>query len=126
MNPFIYVDSICVGTTDIMTTPDFERAYNPFMVNRALSYHFDTVLLASEMNENPHLPARLQYDYLRSSVRKRKRFAKWHKPEASENLDAAMEFFGLGRRQAEEALSVMTPVQIMDMKQCLCRGGLEE
>ena len=38
MNPFEYVTSITHGKKNIMDSPEKEKAYNPFMVNRSLSY----------------------------------------------------------------------------------------
>ena len=61
---------------DIMVDDLAEKAYNPFMVNRALSYFQDTVLFANEMNVNHTIDKRLQFDFFINMVRKRKRFFK--------------------------------------------------
>ena len=48
---------------------DDEKDYHAFVVNRALSFHYDCVLQANEMNKNPGLPATLQYQYLLNTIR---------------------------------------------------------
>ena len=80
MNHFDYMTSITSSKIDIMCDDIDEKAYNSFMVNRGLSYFYDTVLFANEMNKYSHLDSRLQYDFLRQIVRKKKRFSKWLKP----------------------------------------------
>ena len=86
MNPFNYVNSINLSKKDIMITPEDEKAYNSFMVNRSLSYFSDTAVIANEMNRYHHLDSRLQYSFLINIIRKRKRFSKWVKPELEHDL----------------------------------------
>ena len=74
MNPFEYVNSINYTKKNIMDSPEKEKGYNPFMINRSLSYFNDTVILANEMNKYHHLDGRLQYSFLINIVRKRKTF----------------------------------------------------
>lgn len=81
MNPFDFLNEINYGKNNIMVDDIVEKQYNPFMVNRGLSYFQDTVLMANEMNVNHHLDNRLQFDFFINIVRKRKRFSKWFKPE---------------------------------------------
>ncbi len=64
MNPFEYVNAINTTKKDIMIDELAEKAYNPFIINRSLSYFNDTVLMANEMNINHHLDNRLQFDFL--------------------------------------------------------------
>ena len=79
MNPFEYVNSINYTKKDIMIDDIAEKAYNPFMINRSLSYFNDTVAMANEMNIHHSIDNRLQFDFLINIVRKRKRFSKWMK-----------------------------------------------
>ncbi len=63
-----------------LLTEQDEKSYSAFMVNRALSFHRDTVLLANEMNKYPNLDNKLKYDFLLNIVRASKRqYSKWHK-----------------------------------------------
>ena len=87
MNPFKYLNEINYGKRNIMVDEETEKAYVPFIINRSLSYFPDTVALANEMNRYGHLESRLQFAFLINTIRKRKRFSKWIKPEI-ENDDS--------------------------------------
>ncbi len=67
-----------------LLTEQDEKSYSSFMVNRALSFHRDTVLLANEMNRYTTLDNKLKYDFLLNIVRASKRpYSKWHKKAQS-------------------------------------------
>ena len=100
-----------------------EKDYKPFLVNRSLSYHLDSLEDANEMNGLGHLDHLLQYDFLLNSLRPRKRFAKWIKPEQNENLEIVMEYFGYNRVKAERAIEVLTKEQITMIKEKIIKGG---
>lgn len=101
-----FVDSINNTKTDLMVDTENDEAaessYSPFMINRALSYFPDTVILANDMNERSGIPNREQYLYLLGSVSKRKRFSKWAKSKKSDELDSIMDFYGCSHRKALE------------------------
>ena len=94
MNFFDYLNSINYSKKDIMVDDIAEDEYNPFMVNRGLSYFQDTVLYANEMNRYHHLDNRLQFDFLINIVRKRKRFSKWTKSTNPDTLNVVKEYYG--------------------------------
>ena len=74
------IPSILQTKEDVLLTEQDEKSYSPFMVNRALSYHKDTVLYANEMNSYPNLDKKLQYDFYINIIRASKRpYSKWHK-----------------------------------------------
>lgn len=101
-----------------------EKLYKPFMINRSLSYHQDCILYANEMNMRSHLTAKLQYEYLLNSLRKRKRTSsKWGKDKPNESVEMIMEYFGYGRAKAEQALKVLTDEQLAMIEVALDKGG---
>lgn len=120
---FKILESINVTKTNMITTAEEEKSYPAFMVNRGLSYHMDTIFLAQEMNRNHHLDNKLQYDFLMSSIRKKKRFSKWFKPQADIDLQAVQEYFGYNTQRAREALNILSKEDIEDIKQKLFKGG---
>ena len=126
-NPFDYVNSVSSSKKDMMRGTEndelAEKDYNPFIVNRALSYHQDCVLYINEMNGLGHLDHLLQYMFLLNSLRPRKRFAKWIKPEQNENLEIVMEYFGYNRVKAERAILALTKEQIIMIKEKIIKGG---
>ena len=123
MNPFEYLTAINDTKNDIMVDDIAEKAYNPFMVNRGLSYFQDTVLMANEMNQHAHLDNRLQFDFLINIVRRRKRFSKWMKPETASDVEVVKEYYGYSNEKARQALTLLTPEQIIDIKKKVYKGG---
>jgi hypothetical protein len=100
-----------------------ERSYPAFMVNRALSYHRDTVLLANEMNIYTSLDNKLKYDFLINIIRAQKRqFSKWHKKAQSSDLNAVKEYYGYSDSKASEALKILSDDQITAIKKQLYKG----
>lgn len=123
MNPFEYVNAINMTKKDIMVDDLAEKAYNPFMVNRSLSYFQDTVLFANEMNVNHSIDKRLQFDFLINMVRKRKRFSKWQKSVSDNDVEVVKEYYGYNNEKARNALSLLTTEQINALKQKVYKGG---
>lgn len=123
MNPFDFLNAINTSKKDIMVDDLVEKQYPAFMVNRGLSYFPDTILYANEMNRYHHLDNRLQFDFLINTIRKQKRFSKWHKTESSEDVDAIKEYYGYSNEKARQTLSVLTQDQIIELKQKVYKGG---
>jgi len=123
MNPFEYLNSINYSKKDIMVDDATEKSYNGFMVNRSLSYFNDTALLANEMNRYHHLDSRLQFDFLINTIRKRKRFSKWVKPNESESVEVVKEYYGYSNEKARQALSLLSNDQIDELKLRVYKGG---
>lgn len=126
-NPFIYADSVSNTKKNLMRGSEndelAEKGYNPFLVNKAMSYHQDAILHANLMNEYGFLDNKLQYEFLLNSLRKRKRFAKWHKKTEDVSLELIMEYFGYGRSEALQALRVLTDDQVAMIESFLDTGG---
>lgn len=123
MNPFEFVNAICDSKEQLIVDEVSEKSYNPFMVNRSLSYHYDTVLLANEMNQRAFLDKKLQFDFLINTVRKKKRFAKWKKPESSDDLEVVKEYYGYSNEKARTVLPLLNSDQMGQLKQRIFKGG---
>ena len=87
------------------------KDYVPFVVNKSLSYFMDTVAYANEMNKYPFLDKRMQYDYLKGSIRKRKRFSGWVKKDKSDVIDAIIKYYDVSYRKALEYEKLLTEDQ---------------
>ena len=105
--------------------PLTEKEYLPFVFNRTLSYFQDTVLYSNEMNLRGHLDNRLQNDYLLNSVRRKKRFSRWLKPEKNEDIEAIKEYYSCNYRKAHEIAKVLTGKQLSLIHKRLKRGGIQ-
>ena len=123
MNPFEYANAINYTKKDIMVDDIAEKSYNPYMINRQLSYFPDTVLAANEMNRNHHLDNRLQFDFFINIIRKRKRFSKWFKPEQISDLDVVKKYYGYSNEKAHQVLTILTTDQINELKRKVMTGG---
>jgi hypothetical protein len=122
-NPFHYLNSITQTKKDIMYGEAEEKQYSPFMSNRGLSYYHDTVLLANEMNRASHIDNRMQYDFLRTAIRARKRFSKWHKKTKVDDVDTIKQYYGYSDAKAESVADLFTEEDIKHMKGVLSVGG---
>lgn len=127
MSPFDYLKTINHTKENVIAdseNPELaEKLYQPFLVNKGLSYTIDTVYLANEMNERHFLPKSLQYTYLLNTVRKRRRYAKWHKPEREEVLDMIMEHYQYSYDKARQVLHLFTDEEIKKIKKSKGIGG---
>ena len=123
MNPFDYVKAASYSKKDIMVDDIAEKAYTPYIVNRALSYHLDTVLFANEMNINHNMDNRLQFDFYINSIKKRNRFSKWHKVIDDNDVDIVKSAFNYNKKRAEEVLSLLSKDQIQSLKNRMNIGG---
>lgn len=129
-NPFDYTNAITQTKKDLMrgTANDdlAEKDYNPFLTNRALSYHSDTIHFANEMNRLNHIDNLLQFDFLLNIVRPRKRFAKWAKKDNDSDLLIVKEYFNYNDSKARQALSILSPQQIAIIRTTLTKGGRDD
>jgi len=124
MNPFDFVKSITYTKQDIMHDLN-ESEYESFLINRALSYYQDCLLYANEMNRRFELSSRLQYHYLLNTIRKRKRFAKWVKPEKIDDLKIVMEYYQVSRSKAEEYLNILSNREVEHIRKKMNKGGVK-
>lgn len=100
-----------------------DREYPAFMVNRGLSFFMDTVLFANEMNMHPETDGYAQYLFYYHGTYKKRRFSKWHKKTAMDNIDIVKEYYHYSDTKAEEALAILTDDQIEEIKTRLYKGG---
>lgn len=125
MSPFDYVKQIMQGKKQLIVDEITEKTYSPFLTNRSLSYHQDTILYGNEMNKRHHLDKKLQNDFLLNSVRSMKRpFAKWAKAEKSENLECIKKVFNFSESKAREASHLLSKDQITELKEKIDLGGV--
>jgi len=122
-NPFDYVKNVSFDKVDIMVDEVEEKSYQPFLVNRALSYHQDSLFFVNEMNVRHSLDSRLQYSFLINTLRKRKRFSKWQKPYESKKIDTVRESYGVSTKIAKEYLELLDDKQYRDLKESMKTGG---
>lgn len=117
VGPFDLIDSASHTKVDMMREdPSLEKIYSPYLTNRSLSYHSDAVLYANEMNAMHHLDPRMQYDYLRLSLRARSRRSRWAKPEDQEAIDSVSWMYDMSPSKARAAILVMRDEHVEEIK----------
>jgi hypothetical protein len=103
---------------------EVEEDYNPFIINRALSYFIDTVMYANEMNKYPTCDVNMQYDFYYYSLRKRSRFSPWVKPEKpTERVELLKEYYGYNTKNAEVVVDMIPESEFQRIKSLLNKGG---
>lgn len=122
-NPFDYFKSVSLTKENLIVDDQSEAAFIPFLVNRSLSYFTDTLFHANQINRMHNIDKKMQYDYLFTAIRSRKRFTKWAKPAKSEDIDAIKQYYKYTDKRAIEALSILTDQQVALIKKRLEKGG---
>lgn len=124
MNPFEFVNAINTTKVDLIRTGQAsEQSYNTWVINKALSYHIDTIMYASQINGVSHIDPILQNDYYLNTVRSGKRYSKWHKKEQSEDIEAIKEYYQTSYIRAQEIKQVLTRDQLDLIKIRIIKGG---
>ena len=124
-NPFDYSNAILQNKKQLIVDEITEKEYNPFLVNRSLSYHKDCIMYANEMNRRHFIDKKLQNDFLLNTVRSQKRpFAKWIKSEKSDDLECIKTIFGFSESKARAALNLLSKEEIQQLKEQTQTGGL--
>lgn len=127
LSPFDFIKSINQTNEDLLEDPEREREYVPYIVNRGLSYSLDTVLLANEMNRLPSADKKMQFEFLRMAIRKKKRYDTWIKAEKeSDALKIVMEYYNYSIEKAKQVLPLLTSEQIAELEKRMFKGGVEQ
>ena len=104
---------------------DHTKEYPPFIINRCMSGHMDTIMYANEMNKHHFLDKDMQYSFYLNIVRKRKRFSPWLRKDKVTDLECIKKYYGYSNEKASQALKILTQEQINFIKQRLDTGGMK-
>lgn len=120
--PFIIVTNILQEKEE---SEDLQN-YVPYITNRALSYHYDCVMQANEMNMRFGLDNKMQYDFLFHSIRKHKRpFKKWEKKTKEDELILLVkEYYKVSSNRAKEIIPLLSDDNIMIIREKMQKGGI--
>lgn len=119
-----YLNSINQTKNNLMDDDvEYERKYNPYVINKCLSSFSDTILLANEMNYFWQLDKKLQYDFYINIIRPKKRFSPWLKKQNDNSLELIKQYYGYNDEKAKSALKILTREQLEFIKSKMNRGG---
>tara|TARA_S200000501_G_scaffold368138_1_gene405548 strand:+ start:860 stop:1264 length:405 start_codon:yes stop_codon:yes gene_type:complete len=121
-----YLNSINFNKNDLMgedSDPAWKAKYPPYIINKCMSQHMDTVMYANEMNQYSFLDHKMQYDFYIHIVRPKRRFSPWGKKQKIDDLDLVKKYYGYSTDKAIQALRILSPNQIDYIKDKLNKGG---
>ena len=101
------------------------KEYPPYIVNRCMSGHMDTIMYAQEMNKYHFLDKDLQYNFYLNTLRKKKRFSPWIRKDKITDLDFVKRYYGYSNEKASQALKILDKTQLNFIKQRLETGGTQ-
>ena len=76
------------------------------------------------MNGLHHLDKKLQYDFYYHGLPAKKRYNKWLKPEAINNIELLKEYYSCSNAKAKEIVNVLTEEQIKIIEKRMYKGGI--
>ncbi len=127
MSPFDFVNDILQTKKNLIVDDHTESLYNPFLINRSLSYHYDCLMYANEMNRRHHIDKKMQNDFLINTIRPQKRkFSKWIKTEKNDDIECLKLFYGFSEVKAREVLNLLSDEDIRKIKEMTDIGGLRK
>lgn len=130
MNPFDYLNAINYTKEDVIRDSDnpelAEKLYQPYVVNRGLSYFIDTIYAANEVNRYHDIDNQMQFDFLINIIRKNKRYSKWYKSQPNDDVDAVMSYYEYSRDKARLVVDLLTKDQMKIITKSQSKGGIHD
>jgi Bacteriophage clamp loader A subunit len=128
LNPFDFIKSIQQTKVNLIRESDdplkTEKLYNPWLTNKALSFHIDSVLYANEMNRSAGLDNLMQYEYYINTIRNMKRNHIWLKKSTDNDIEFLCEVFKLNKKRALEILNIIGSKKLEEIKMKITKGGI--
>ena len=107
MSPFDFLNSINDTKKDLFDDPQAEKDYN-----------------SNEMNRIFDIAKKWQFDFLKNSIIKKKRFSKWYKKEVPTDLvKLLVNHYKYSERKVYEIMDILTPEQIEEIRLQYDTGG---
>lgn len=115
-----------LSSTKTSDWSECESLYEPFMINRFFSNHYDTALIANEMNSlaASKIPKKWAFDFYNRAIKnKKKRFSTWAKPRKDERVKLISEFYKCSKLIAEQYNLILTENDIKELENKMTKGG---
>lgn len=122
---FDFIDAIGNSKRDLISEdPEWEKEYNPYMINTAFSLSLESLFYAAEMNRAQGISKKMQHDFYLHSIPAKKRFNKWPKKAKNpEETKVLAEFLGCSMRAAASMVDRLTPTDLKMVTEGIERGG---
>jgi hypothetical protein len=123
-NPFDFLNAINQGGSNLLRD-DPNTSYSEYMVNRGMSLFADTVFIAYQADQLGSLADEIKLDYYLHSVTKKKRFSKWPKAIADDDVDFVCEVYTVNKQVSREYIDMMDESWLSDLRASHNKGGTE-
>lgn len=124
---FKFVEAVSKSKKDLIKDADLpdemERKYNPFITNKAFSFHVDTILHANEMNGKHWVFKDAQFRYYLGSLRPRYRKSEWFKAKKDSDLDNIQQVYQCNRTVAKQYMKVLSKENLEVINNKVSKGG---
>lgn len=92
-------------------TGELPKAYSQYMINKAFGNFSDSLFYAAELNKYT-ISNETHWNFLRNTLKRKKRFGKWFKPESEEPLVLLATYFDCSLKEMRKNSNVLTKEQI--------------
>lgn len=122
-----WVKSINSNKINLLNDDEVDiKSYQPYIVNKSLSYHWDTALFSNEMNMHFNIPPQSQYLFYLHSIKKGNRFSRWVKKDAVGDIEYIKKYYECNDSKAYEIINLLSKEQINYIKNKLENCGLNK
>ena len=119
-----YLKTLNYSKDDLMEDdPGWKKNYPPYVINKCMSHHMDTLMFSNEMNRYPNLDKDMQYSFYLNTVRPKRRFSPWGKKQQVKDLNLVKQYYGYSNEKAKQALRILSPQQLDYIRTKLNKGG---
>ena len=119
-----YLNTLNYSKDDLMEDdPGWKKNYPPYVINKCMSHHMDTLMFSNEMNRYPNLDKDMQYSFYLNTVRPKRRFSPWGKTQQVKDLNLVKQYYGYSNEKAKQALRILSPQQLDYIRTKLNKGG---
>ena len=119
-----YLNTLNYSKDDLMEDdPGWKKNYPPYVINKCMSHHMDTLMFSNEMNRYPNLDKDMQYSFYLNTVRPKRRFSPWGKKQQVKDLNLVKQYYGYSNEKAKQALRILSPQQLDYIRTKLNKGG---
>lgn len=109
---------------ELFHTANYEKEYNPFMINRALMQNQRTIMVAQSANQAVLIDKEMHHDYLLAVIKKNNSRAKWKKKDdKSEYLEHVMQYYNVNEKKALQYLNILTIEECKVISKKFDKGG---
>lgn len=103
---------------------NYEKDYNPFMINRALMQNQRTVMIAQQANKAVLIDKEMHHEFMMHAIKKNNSRAKWKKPDdKSEYLECVKQFYKVSEKVALQYLNILTIDECKVLLRKFDKGG---